>query len=170
MPFTTFNSDLKVGQQAEQLVYDYYIDKFDSIEKASLAQEKEFGYDFIFYYKSQSFTVEVKNDAKSSQTGNIFIELSVDSASGSNLGWAEKTQADIIMIHAGRGSTEGLYLTKNHDLKSALPQWKEDYTIRKTISSQSNGHQWHAKGLPVPITEFGKHCFKFIPEDELKKV
>ena len=72
------------------------------------------------------------------------------------------------MIYAGGNSNRGLYLIKNEHLKKGLIEWQETFPIRDTIISQSPTSRWNAQGVCVPLIEFGKYCFKFIPENKLR--
>jgi len=170
MPYASFDSDLERGQIAENLVRDYYSDKFDDIRKASLSEEIENGYDFVFTHNDKEITVEVKNDDKSAVTGNVFIELSVIKLNTGveTQGWALKTKADIIMIYAGNGLNKGLYLIKLKQLRLGIEKWKDEFIIRETMISQSANSRWKAKGICVPLLEFSRYCFKFIPDRELR--
>jgi len=170
MTYASFEDDYDKGLIAENLVREYYSDKFNDIRKATLSEELEFGYDFVFTLNDKQFTVEVKNDDKSVVTGNVFIELSVVKLNTGveTQGWALKTKADIIMIYAGNGRNKGLYLIKLNQLRLGIEKWKNEFIIRETMITQSANSRWKAKGICVPLLEFSRYCFKFIPDRELR--
>ena len=78
-----------------------------------------------------------------------------------------KTQADIIIIYAGNGPTAGLYVIKNEHLKGGIERWGEEHRTVKSIVSRDGAREWWARGIIVPIHEFSKYCFRFIPLSEL---
>lgn len=71
----SFYTDLQRGRKGEKLVAEALTAKGHTVEDVSMALAYQFkDIDFVITKDGASTTLEVKNDLRSNQTGNIFVE------------------------------------------------------------------------------------------------
>jgi len=130
MAYYDFSKDIKDGHKAELVVKDILLDKYGFKElhineSTDYSVLKEYDLEGI-NKKGQRVLIEVKNDLKSSQTGNIAIEYSCnDKPSGVNA-----TKAD---FWVSVGSSE-IFILKIKVLKDLIK--KE--SLRRDVSGGDN--------------------------------
>jgi hypothetical protein len=146
-----FQTQLAIGKEVEDAL-DTYFSKWYVITPASLESEKNQGIDryFTSLKTSQQKTVEYKADFKSYRTGNMYVELSVNSDSGyTKNGWALHSVADV-MIYAVISGTKivTIYIFSPSTVRDNLEKWKGQY---RNVTCQNKGY--HSKGVLVPMSE-----------------
>jgi hypothetical protein len=116
-----FKDSLKKGKSIEEKL-DIFFSQWYDIESATLAQEREYGFDRLFLRNGTVKTVEYKADFWTARTGNIFIELEVQSKPG----WAKKTIADYIIYSViVNNEVDYVLIVPNTYLKEKLPEWEQ---------------------------------------------
>src|SRR5690606_27968706 len=115
-----FKDSLAKGKSIEEKL-DIFFSQWYDIEGATLAQERQYGFDRLFYRNGTIKTVEYKADYWTARTGNIFIELEVQGKSG----WARKTIADYIIYSViVNNEVDYVLIVPNSYLKEKLPDWE----------------------------------------------
>jgi hypothetical protein len=94
----TFNDDLAIGKRGEELVISALTARGHSIEDVSGVYEyQRKDIDLRLTKNGLSTTLEVKNDKKSNQTGNVFIELRNRNNKSRNYeGWIKYCEAEYL--------------------------------------------------------------------------
>ncbi len=117
--------DLKTGQQGEALVIDLFI--ANGLECYSNKETKKLSYYDLEVVIDKTLFLEVKNDRRALETGNLAIEIRNilrDVPSGLTI-----TQADIWVVVLG----EDVYMTKTQDLKDFVEANKPKKTHRSNV-------------------------------------
>lgn len=118
--------DLKVGQQGEALVIDLFI--ANGLECYSNKDTSKLSYyDLEVVVDKKTLFLEVKNDRRALETGNLAIEIKNvlrDVPSGLTI-----TKADIWVVVLG----EDIYMTKTQDLKDFVKANKPKKTHRSNV-------------------------------------
>ncbi len=144
-----FKTQLEIGKLIETEL-DRYFSQWYEIQSVSIDVEKADGIDRIFTSKAtgKSQTVEYKSDFKSASTGNIYVELSVDSDNGySKPGWAVHSVADIILYCIiNQGIISHIYILSPSVVRSFVDIWKGQY---RNVTCANKGY--HSKGILVPM-------------------
>ncbi|RTK99342.1 MAG: hypothetical protein EKK57_09715 [Proteobacteria bacterium] len=146
-----FQTQLAIGKEVENAL-DTYFSKWYHITPVSLDSEKNHGVDRIFtsIQTAQQKTVEYKADFKTYKTGNMYVELSVDSDSGyTKNGWALHSIADVIIYAAISGTKiVTIYIFSPFTVREYIDKWKGQY---RNVVCKNKGY--HSKGVLVPIRE-----------------
>jgi hypothetical protein len=144
-----FKTQLEIGKQIESEL-DRYFSRWYEIQSVSLEVEKTQGIDRIFISKAtgEIKSVEYKSDFKSASTGNIYVELSVDSDNGySKPGWAVHSVADIILYCIiNQGIISHIYILNPSVVRSFEDIWKGQY---RNVICKNKGY--HSKGVLIPM-------------------
>ena len=155
-----FKTQLAIGKEVEAAL-DTYFNKWYVVTPVTLDTEINNGIDRIFTSRqtSQTKTVEYKADFKAYQTGNVYVELSVDSDSGYRKnGWALHSVADMMIYAVINGNKIiTLYIFEPLVVRNNIDKWKGQY---RNVTCQNKGY--HSKGILVPISEVAKVSVKSI--------
>jgi len=118
-----FQTSLTFGKRVEEDL-DEIFSKWYLIEEVSLADEKRLGIDRIFTKPDGTkLKIEYKADRWALQTGNVFMELSVNG----NPGWTRKTIADVVIyaLVDVAGNPVSAIVLKQETIKEMLPKWEQ---------------------------------------------
>lgn len=96
--YRTFENDLSIGKQGEYLVVSALKQHGHNIVDVSdNAEYRKKDIDIIISKNGVSATVEIKNDLRSNQTGNVFVELTnTNNRSRNGEGWFAYCEADYL--------------------------------------------------------------------------
>ena len=109
--YRTFQTDLTIGKQGEEMVMSALLKRGHMVVDVSdNAEYRKKDIDIIISKNGKSATIEIKNDLRSNQTGNVYVELTNENnISRYGEGWfcycdadylcfvqAEKKQAHIV--------------------------------------------------------------------------
>lgn len=146
-----FRTQLNAGKRIETAL-DKYFSKWYEILPVDLSVEINQGIDRIFTSKldGSKKSVEYKADFKSHFTGNVYIELSVNSDSGyTKNGWATHSKADIIVYSIVNGlEVVQLFILQPSVISNLLETWKGQY---RNVTCNNKGY--HSIGILVPMSE-----------------
>lgn len=155
-----FQTQLAIGKEVEHAL-DTYFSQWYEITPVSIETEKNQGIDRLFtsIQTSQQKTVEYKADFKSFRTGNMYVELSVNSNSGhTKNGWALHSIADVIIYAVISGvKIVTIYIFSPSVIRDNLEKWKGQY---RNVTCQNKGY--HSKGVLVPMSEIETMALKTI--------
>lgn len=100
-----FNKQNKEGKKAESAIYSLLLERGNKVEDVSSIKEyQEIDVDFLV---NDTIKMEVKLDNSAKRTGNIFLEVGKDRATGYFAQWLSKCQADVIVFYdSDRGLAE----------------------------------------------------------------
>ena len=157
VPIHVFKDDNEIGKRGEK-IFSKYLDNL-GLEHEDVSDVKEYqkqDIDFVVRAKTgQTWTVEVKNDTRIAQTGNIFFET-ISNVHYSSNGCFNKTNADAMVIVSE--SEKKLYIVTTKNLKKFVEDNKEHLKFRTTPGSNS-------AGFLVPVASLGdKIKVKYAPE------
>lgn len=155
-----FQTQLAIGKEVENAL-DTYFSKWYNIVPVSIESEKQQGIDRVFtsLQTSHQKTVEYKADFKAHRTGNMYVELSVDSDSGyTKNGWALHSVADV-MVYAviSEAKIVTIYIFNPSIVRENLDTWKGQY---RNVVCRNKGY--HSKGILVPMREIENISLKTI--------
>lgn len=144
-----FAAKLRQGQRAEDELDRYFAARYQITPATTVDQRR--GIDRFFYnpITGNRFAVEYKSDARTGQTGNVFIETKTF-PDREQSGWAYTSQANWLFYHLPDLFT--VYVVSFEYLRKRLPEWAKQYPIR---SAQNATYSTY--GLIVPLDEF-KRC------------
>lgn len=96
--YRTFNDDLTIGKQGEKMVMSALKQRGHMVVDVSDNTEyRKKDIDIIISKNGQSATIEVKNDLRSNQTGNVYVELTnSNNISRNGDGWFCYCDADYL--------------------------------------------------------------------------
>lgn len=136
-----FNDDLARGKRGEMLAMKALEKEGFTVEDVSYNKEyQRIDIDFIITRKQRA-TIEVKNDARSEETGNMFIETyNNNNSSHAYLGWYFYTEADLILFLQERSGKA--HIIHYDDLRELIE--KNNYRIASCAN---------AGGYLVPLTD-----------------
>lgn len=136
-----FNDDLERGKRGEMLAMKALEKEGFTVEDVSYNKEyQRIDIDFIIT-RRQRATVEVKNDARSEETGNMFVETyNNNNSSHAYLGWYYYTEADFILFLQERSGKA--HIIHYDDLRELIK--KNNYRIASCAN---------ADGYLVPLTD-----------------
>lgn len=144
-----FAKDLKVGQEYERRLIEYF-KQFFEVRNATIEQQMQ-GIDFVVRKPEGDMAVELKADRRTKKTGNIFVETMSQYESGV-YGWAWTTRSDIL-IYWALPST--LYIARPSDIREALTAKDDGWIYRFPKKLVCNSH-YHTEGIVVPTDEYAK--------------
>ena len=96
MPNQLFYKQLETGKIGENKVANWLESRGWHVRHIDDLKEQKKGIDFIVTKKDRIFTVEVKYDIRSLDTGNFYIET--EKPLWGTLGWFHTTQADYLFM------------------------------------------------------------------------
>lgn len=156
-PIHVFKDDNAIGKRGEK-IFSRYLDmlglEYKDVSDVTSYQKQDI--DFVVMSKTgKEWTVEVKNDTRIAQTGNIFFET-ISNVHYSSNGCFNKTTADAMVIVSE--SEKKLYIMTTKSLKTFVEDNKDHLKFRTTPGSNS-------AGFLVPVSALGdKIKVKHVPE------
>lgn len=149
-----FYNDLKVGQNGEQFVATALTKLGHNVEDVSGKREYQLkDIDFIISKDGASTTLEVKNDVRSCDTGNFFIETyNSNNTSRNNLGWYYYCESDYLAFVQEKFG-RALVINRNEIIQ--LVESGKYRTFRSFDSA----------GVCVPVYEVEKRAAKVLKKE-----
>lgn len=145
----SFAKDLRVGQEYERRMIAYLSQFFD-VRSATIDQQHT-GIDMVLRRGDEQFTVELKADKRSKETGNAFIETMSQVEMGVP-GWAWTCRADRIIYWV---LPDEVIVVKPTDIRERLAA-KEDAWMKMYPTKLICNRAWHTQGYLVPLDELRK--------------
>lgn len=141
-----FKDSKKVGDMGEQLLDNYFSDKF-IIEDVNMDQQR-LGWDRVFTHKDSGTraSVEYKTDTRATDTGNIFMEVWSNKEAGKK-GWAYTSTAQ--WLYYFMTGSMSVFIVDVPHLKLYLKVWEKQLKIK-----QARNKTYTSEGMLVPIEIF----------------
>lgn len=152
-----FNDQFKMGQDGEVRVFRALEAEGWGVKRAEAMNLQRMGIDAFIERPFESYSIEIKTDARLEQTNNLFIESSVDSESGRrNAGWLWKTCAQLVVYN----TPERLLSFSALDLRTMIQDWL-DLENDELITRTSDNGTYKGVGYLVPLETAIKHAWKW---------
>jgi len=152
-----FRKQLDKGKSVE-ISLDNFFKKWYNIETVTIDEERSQGIDRVFTSLSTGKVtrIEYKADFKTKDTGNIYLELSVDGDNGYHKdGWALRSTADLI-LYTIIYETEYLILgITPGNITKHIPEWSTKF---RTAKCRNVGYG--STGLLIPLDNFSSIASK----------
>lgn len=148
---SNFYETLAQGNVSEVLVTTYLANRGWSIEDKT--KEKEYQsieIDIIATKNDACRSIEIKQDNRVGETGNLLIETITNKKRGS-IGWFNKTEADYIFIHNTKDHQ--LLIVVTDDLRAYLELEGNFSTYREWILFEGYGYKTSC-GYTIPLSHF----------------
>ena len=148
---SNFYNDLKVGKCGEQLVAAALTELGHNVKDVSDKRDYQLkDIDFVLSKDNASTTLEVKNDVRSCDTGNIFIETYNNNNTSRNyLGWYYYCEADYLAFVQEKFG-RALIINRNE-----IIQLVESGKFRTF-------HSFDTAGVCIPVYEIEKRAAKVL--------
>ncbi len=148
-----FKSQLRLGQDGEEILDNFFYQWYSEIRFASASEENR-GIDRIFFNGQDRKTVQYKTDFRAKETGNAYVETisRSDKVVG---GWAYTSEAQWLIYFVYPSE---IYCISMDRLRKDLPRLER---ICRTVTVPNQGY--FGAGLIVPL-EFLRGISKAILE------
>jgi len=93
-----FNKSINVGKEAEG-TFENLLKSYDMKYESNVNSGNAHPYDYLVYFRDIQVKVEIKNDARALDTGNLAFEVK---SSNSKSGWFIEPRADIYIVYVGK--------------------------------------------------------------------
>ena len=134
--YRTFQTDLAIGKQGEEMVMSALKQRgHNVVDVSDNAEYRKKDIDIIISKNGQTATIEVKNDLRSNQTGNVYIEIyNTHNPSRNYDGWFAYCDADYLCF-VQTGKKKAHIVFRDELVRNC---WADKY--RKARSSDTEGY------------------------------
>lgn len=142
MQVYNFYTQFLRGNAGEERIHRWLTDSGLSVTPITCLTDQLNGKDFwVTPPGKPRFSVEVKQDLKSVETGNFYIEYELADKNG----WALTCTADYVLLVTG----DMVYMCHPQRLRLLIPTWKRMY--KSAFCQGERGY--YSRGLLIPIKE-----------------
>lgn len=163
-----FNKSLEEGKKYEEIIDDILNQVNDNLVITQATDgEQQLGIDRIItdIKEGDRYTVEYKADKKSSETGNIFIEI-WSNVQAQKRGWAYTSCSQYLYLYLPH--LKELCIMNMLRLKNMYrDEWEHKFP-KKQAASSLYGTIYNSEGIIVPINEFKSRCEMVLAQGVLK--
>lgn len=157
-----FEKSMVVGENGERAVKEILCHTYDFFAVPPDVDINGIDAKMVHRASGTGFTVQIKTDAKSVETGNIFVELvSVAGEGGGNLpSWGWKCAADVLLIHVPHASPGQAiaYFVDHVRLRAVIPFWLTKFGVKRVRNRDYGLRGYDTLGIAVPLAMFCCAC------------
>lgn len=159
----TFNEQLKIGKEAEELIDSYLRSDYLAIQVVDLTLER-LGIDRLLWSKqkpSRCISAQYKADFKQAKTGNIFFETEIEFPQGTKPGWVCSTIAQFVCLYVPHEKVIlGIDML---DIKRNITAWADEFgTSGPACNQGASGGYFFGYGIAVPFERVREHSRRVI--------
>lgn len=144
-----FKEDYARGLEGEVFLDDFFSRQYPDIEiQEATPEQQRLGIDRVFDNGNRQWGVEYKTDYIAENSGNIFLEMTVNHYPNPKLGWAVGSQADILIYYIPKVA---VYSIPFPLLRTQMDTWVTQLGWRLVTNNRGKENQYTAYGMLLPV-------------------